>query len=80
MSSMLNGSGMSCENYSRTLIGWANGVDANSDLPSSVTLGASTLQYNSTNYGGSPYNTGSGARAYLVASPVSWTISDNGTC
>ena len=80
MSSMLNGSGLSCENYSRTLIGWANGVDANSDLPASVTLGASTLQYNSTNYGGSPYSDGAAARAYLVGSPVSWTITDNGTC
>jgi uncharacterized protein (TIGR02145 family) len=38
---MLNGSGMSCENYSNTLIGWSN----NTNTPINRVLGASGLQY-----------------------------------
>jgi surface protein len=80
MNNMLNNSGLSCENYSRTLIGWANYVDANGDLPANINLGASGLEYNNTNYGGSPYNNGVDARAYLVGSPPTWSITDAGTC
>jgi hypothetical protein len=50
MTNMLNSSGLSTENYSRTLIGWANSVDANSDLPAAVTLGATGRTYNNTAY------------------------------
>jgi surface protein len=77
---MLNSSGLSTENYSRTLIGWANSVSANGTLPSAVTLGAAGRTYNNTNYGGTTYTDAVAARAYLTgASPdPAWTISDAG--
>jgi surface protein len=77
---MLNSSGLSTENYSRTLIGWANSVSANGNLPSAVTLGAGGRTYNNTNYGGTTYTDAVAARAYLTgASPdPAWTISDGG--
>jgi surface protein len=79
MSDMLNNSGMSTENYSRTLIGWANSVSANSDTPASVTLGASGLTYNDTAYvSGQTYNDAVAARAYLTGTPPTWTIADAG--
>jgi surface protein len=79
MSDMLNNSGMSTENYSRTLIGWANSVSANSDTPASVTLGASGRNYNDTAYvSGQTYNDAVAARAYLTGTPPSWTIDDAG--
>jgi surface protein len=79
MSTMLQGTGISTENYSRTLIGWANYVNANSDTPAAVTLGAGTLTYNATSYTtGQTYNDAVSARAYLVGSPPGWTIADGG--
>jgi surface protein len=81
MSSMLNSSGLSTENYSRTLIGWANSVDANSDLPAAVTLGATGRTYNNTAYvSGQTYNDAVAARAYLTgaAPDPAWTITDAG--
>ena len=75
---MLNNCGMSTENYSRTLIGWANSVDANGDLPSGSTLGATGRTYNSTAYvSGQTYNDAVSARAYLTgaAPDPAWTIS-----
>ena len=57
---MLSNCNMSTENYSRTLIGWANYVSSvipaspgpakSADIPAGVTLGAAGLSYNSTNY------------------------------
>jgi surface protein len=79
MSAMLQGTGISTENYSRTLIGWANYVNANSDTPASVTFGAGTRTYNSTAYTtGETYNDAVSARAYLTGSPPGWTIADGG--
>jgi surface protein len=81
MGSMLNNSGLSTENYSRTLIGWANSVDANSDLPAAVTLGATGRTYNNTAYvSGQTYNDAVAARAYLTgaAPDPAWTITDAG--
>jgi surface protein len=70
---------LSTENYSRTLIGWANYVSANSDTPASVTLGAGTRTYNDTAYTtGLTYNDAAAARAYLVGTPPTWVISDGG--
>jgi hypothetical protein len=61
------------ENYSRTLIGWANYASANSDTPASVTLGAGTRTYNDTAYTtGLTYNDAAAARAYLVGTPPTW--------
>ena len=77
MTSMFNSSGMSTENYSRTLVGWANYVSANSDTPANVTLGASA-QYNDTDYAiGSTYEDAVEARTYLTGTP-NWTITDGG--
>jgi surface protein len=81
MSNMFAGTSMtlSVENYSRTLIGWANYVSANSDTPASVTLGAGNRKYNDTAYvSGETYNDAVAARAYLADSPPSWTITDGG--
>lgn len=78
MSNMLDNCGMNTENYSRTLIGWANSVDANGDLPSSRVLGATGRTYNATAYvSGQTYNDAVAARAYLTgaAPDPAWTIS-----
>jgi len=78
LTNMLNNCGMSTENYSRTLIGWANSVDANGDLPSGSTLGATGRTYNNTAYvSGQTYNDAVSARAYLTgaAPDPAWTIS-----
>jgi surface protein len=79
MTNMLNNSGLSVENYSRTLIGWANYVSANSNTPATVTLGATGRKYNTTTYTtGLTYNDAASARAYLVGVPPGWTITDAG--
>jgi surface protein len=77
MSNMLDGSNMSVENYSRTLIGWANYVNLNSDNPSNVVFGALGIQYNNTNYGGTTYDNAVDARDYLV-NTANWNITDGG--
>jgi surface protein len=72
---------LSVENYSRTLIGWANYVAANSNTPASVTLGGGNRQYNATAYvSGETYNDAVAARAFLVgaAPDPAWTITDGG--
>jgi len=83
MANMFVGTGLtlSTENYSRTLIGWANYVSANSNTPASVTLGGGTRTYNNTAYTvGETYNDAVAARAYLtgVAPDPAWTITDGG--
>jgi surface protein len=77
MEGMLNSCGMGPENYSRTLIGWANKVSAAGNLPAAISLGALGRTYNSTVYGSGTYTTATAARAYLVgAAPnPTWTIS-----
>jgi len=79
MSGMLNSCGVSTENYSKTLIGWANEAFS-SGTPTARTLGATGRTYNSTAYSGTPYDTAGGAdsppvgaRAYLVGTK-GWTI------
>lgn len=76
MTSMLNNCGMSAENYSRTLIGWANEWSATGD-PINRNLGAGGRTYHNTIYGGAPYDNAVSARAALVgATPAGagWTI------
>ena len=80
IANMLNSCGMNTENYSRTLIGWANSVDANGDLPSSRVLGATGRTYNATAYvSGQTYNDAVAARAYLTgaAPDPAWTINND---
>ncbi len=83
MGSMLKGddvfypSSMSTENYSRTLIGWANQHYAG-NAQDNVPLGADTLTYNNTAYTtGNQFNDAVSARAYLVGT-AGWTITDGG--
>ena len=71
---MFNNCGLSTENWSRTLIGWANQVSNNGGTPNAINLGAATgLTYSNTVYGGSPYDNAVDARNYLT-STLSWTI------
>ena len=82
MNSMLEGSsGLSTENYSRTLIAFANDVYNDGGLPNAVTFGAAS-QYDCIDYVvGQQYTNAVAARAYLVG--LGWTISDggqSGTC
>jgi len=77
MTNMLRLCGMSTENYSRTLIGWANQHFAG-NAKDNVTLGAATKTYNNTAYTtGNPFNDAVSARAYLVGT-AGWTITDGG--
>ena len=77
MTEMFNGSAMSTENYSRTLIGWANSHFAG-NAQDNVTLGASGITYNNTAYTtGNEFNDAASARAYLVDT-AGWTITDGG--
>ena len=62
-------SGLSTENYSRTLIGWANQIANSGNDYSGKCLdsgGAVPSKYDNINYGGSPYNNAAAARAFLV--------------
>lgn len=77
LSSMLNSCGMSKENYSKTLMGWANTISS-TGLGKSKSLGAIGRTYDDTIYSGSPYTTGVDARTYLTQSTASggagWAI------
>jgi surface protein len=77
MNSMLEGSsGLSTENYSRTLIAFANDVYNDGGLPNAVFFGA-VSQYDCIDYVvGQQYTNAVAARAYLVG--LGWTISDGG--
>jgi len=77
MSNMFSDSGMSTENYSKTLIGWANQVDANA-APYDVPLDAANITYSNTAYTGSPYDDGANARGFLTGATANWTITDGG--
>jgi surface protein len=81
MTDALNQAGLSTENYSRTLIGWANYVAANSNTPAAVTLGAQTRTYNNTVYvPAGTYTNAVDARAFLTSAAPSpaWSITDGG--
>ena len=77
INNMFNNCGMSTENYSRTLIGWANEWSVTGD-PINRTLVSNGCTYHNTVYGGAPYDNAVSARAALVgATPAGagWTIS-----
>jgi hypothetical protein len=69
MPGMLNNVGMNAENYSRTLIGWANYIhNLNDDFTGKGSLAsANSKQVNSVEYGGTPYSNGVAARAFLTS-------------
>ncbi len=64
MDSMLSNTGLDCENYSSTLIGWAG----NTNTPNGITFAASGRKYNSQ---------GQTARNTLI-NTKGWTITDAG--
>ncbi len=83
MTGMLNNCGMSVENYSRTIIGWANYVwnGGVPDGPFNVTLGAEGLKYDDTVYGTGHFTDAVTAKAWLTtARPdgAGWAITDAG--
>mgnify|MGYP000722048259 CR=1 FL=1 len=75
--SMFDGCGMNTENYSKTLVGWANSVSAAGNLPANCSLGAIGRTYDSNTYGSGTYINSVDARAYLTGSSPNpaWTIS-----
>lgn len=77
MVSMFSFSAMSTENYSRTLIGFANAHYAGNALDN-VPFGGTNMTYNNTAYTtGNQFNDAVSARAYLVGT-AGWTITDGG--
>jgi surface protein len=80
MSNMLDNCGMSTENYSRTLIGWANSVSSRGNLPSVTNFGVSGRTYNCINYvTGQTYTNAVAARTYLDLAPANWTFNGGDT-
>jgi hypothetical protein len=86
---MLGNSGMSVENYSRTLIGWANYVwnEGAPDGPFNVTLGALYMAHDTTTYGEGHFTDAATARAWLTTAVdpedstagAGWTITGDFT-
>lgn len=77
MTSIFEFAPMSTENYSRTLIGFANSHYAG-NAQNNVPLGAGTITYNNTVYTtGNQFNDAVSARNYLV-NTAGWTITDGG--
>ena len=76
MSNMLNNCGLDVVNTSRTLIGFANYVHANSGSPSGVPLGASGLEYHDTEYPGigSGHFTDAVSALDYLTNTANWTI------
>jgi surface protein len=72
-------SGMSCQNYTDTIVGWANYVTANSNTPINVNMTSqSGRRFDGTRSGGAGFATATDARIYLTtATPTGagWTIS-----
>ncbi|MCH5717868.1 BspA family leucine-rich repeat surface protein [Niabella hibiscisoli] len=68
LGNLLNNSGVDCENYSRTLYGWAN----SSSTPSNITLGAI----------GRTYSADAASYRDILLSTKNWTITGDGpgTC
>lgn len=90
MTAMLRDVAMSSENYSRTLIGWANRAYNNGNfnvdpgVQSNVTLGAQNVKYNNLTYNnawpnqsGQQFTNAVAARDFLV-NTMGWNIQDGG--
>lgn len=73
---MLYNTGISVENYSRTLIGWANQHYAG-NANDNIDLGQVLQNYNTTTYGTGHFTDAASARNYLV-NTAGWTITDSG--
>ena len=69
----LNGTAMNSENWNRTLIALANALSLNTQSGFIATVSRpSSATTNSTVYGSGTYNTGTGARTYLISR--GWTV------
>jgi surface protein len=83
---MFDSSGMSCQNYTDTIVGWANYVAANSNTPINVNMATQAgRRFDGTRSGGAGFASASAARTYLTtATPTGagWTISGDtlGAC
>jgi surface protein len=78
--------GMSCQNYTDTIVGWANYVTNNSNTPINVNMASQNGRiFDGTRSGGASFASATAARAYLTtATPTGagWTISSDtlGAC
>lgn len=77
--SMFDNTSMSPENYSRTLIGWANNIYERGGVVTDRELGAQGIQYSENTYGDitGQFDNFVDARDYLV-NDLNWTITDDG--
>jgi hypothetical protein len=77
---------MSCQNYTDTIVGWANYVTNNSNTPINVNMASQSGRiFDGTRSGGAGFASATAARLYLTtATPTGagWTISGDtlGAC
>jgi len=85
LTQIFSSSGMSCQNYTDTIVGWANNTQTNGG-PYNVSMSTQTgRRFDGVRSGGAGFESASAARTYLTtATPTgaSWTISGDtlGTC
>jgi hypothetical protein len=74
---MFNNSGMSCANYTDTIVGWANYVNTNSAPKSRTLSGNSGRTFANDRSGGAAFADSEAARTYLTGAlpDGGWTIS-----
>jgi surface protein len=79
LSSIFTSSGMSIVNYTDTIVGWANYVQANSGTPANVAMGSQFSRTFQNSRSGLPgFTTAADARTYLTSvtpGGAGWTIS-----
>jgi surface protein len=79
LSGIFSSSGMSTENYTDTVVGWANYVNNNAKTPASVNMANQTGRtFQNSRSGGSGFADAAAARTFLItATPTGagWTIS-----
>jgi hypothetical protein len=86
LNSMFLSSGMSCQNYTDTIVGWANYVTNNSNTPINVNMAnQGGRRFDGTRSGGAGFASATAARTFLTtATPTGagWTISGDtlGAC
>jgi surface protein len=86
LSNIFASSGMSCVNYTDTIVGWANYTSTNSNTPANVSMvNQSGRKFDGTRSGGAGFASATAARTYLTtATPTGagWTISGDtlGSC
>ncbi len=75
LTSIFQDSGMSCANYTDTIVGWANYVNSNSNSPSNVNMASQGGMIFADTRGGGSFVDAEAARLYLTStvSPP-WTI------